>query len=591
MPRWLETDTLENHDLSAAHVVGTYTCDADRLVLAQVFLDTVAGSDDYVFYATVQIAGAGSEYVLIPKTTAAAAAGETAIGAQSILVSLKDDDVLKVYVDCIAADSSVDSYCRFFEIATLQAVTPANRTVVVDVNGLVAVPATQKVDVETIKTKAVAVDVGGTTFPAVVGTSTLGGTAQTGDSYAIVNHADHGNAKLVRSTTPANTLTVDASHRALSDLASILGTALTETTPGWIAAAVKKLFNVAAPTGTINSLPDAVPGAANGLAIVGSQMALDATSIEEVGTAAIGYMVSIDTGLNVSDVTSGSVIDIMSDAVLDEALGAHTGHLAVHIPNAVPGASGGLATADNQTTILERLGAWTGTGINTILGAFRALAGKASSLTPTDLSSGTTFDNTTDSQEAIRDAMALEATLTAIKGAGWTTETLAAIDVLIDAIKAKTDLITPDTALTVVSPVDGGDITIAVTASFAGTVSGLTIPSTWTKLWFSVKAKRSDADAAAKLQLVVSNPAAVATDGVLYVASGTATSAQRTKGSLTVSQAAGTVAIALDETLTAVLSKAGGLEWDIKCLESGGACTVLTEGDAVIGLTVTRALV
>lgn len=36
-------------------------------------------------------------------------------------------------------------------------------------------------------------------------------------------------------------------------------------------------------------------------------------------------------------------------------------------------------------------------------------------------------------------ALALEATLTAIKGAGWTSETLAAIDLLIDAIKAKTD--------------------------------------------------------------------------------------------------------------------------------------------------------
>jgi len=37
--------------------------------------------------------------------------------------------------------------------------------------------------------------------------------------------------------------------------------------------------------------------------------------------------------------------------------------------------------------------------------------------------------------------LALEATLTAIKGAGWSNETLAAIDALIDAIKAKTDLI------------------------------------------------------------------------------------------------------------------------------------------------------
>lgn len=39
------------------------------------------------------------------------------------------------------------------------------------------------------------------------------------------------------------------------------------------------------------------------------------------------------------------------------------------------------------------------------------------------------------------DGAALEATLTAIKGAGWSTETLAAIDALIDAVKAKSDLI------------------------------------------------------------------------------------------------------------------------------------------------------
>ena len=63
----------------------------------------------------------------------------------------------------------------------------------------------------------------------------------------------------------------------------------------------------------------------------------------------------------------------------------------------------GLATAANQTTILNRLGSWTGTGLNTILGAFRALAGKSASLTPSDISSATTYDNTTDSLEAIRD--------------------------------------------------------------------------------------------------------------------------------------------------------------------------------------------
>ena len=52
--------------------------------------------------------------------------------------------------------------------------------------------------------------------------ATLAGhTAQTGDSYAIVNHADHGNAKLVRSTTPANKLDVSATGEAGLDFANI----------------------------------------------------------------------------------------------------------------------------------------------------------------------------------------------------------------------------------------------------------------------------------------------------------------------------------------------------------------------------------
>lgn len=49
-------------------------------------------------------------------------------------------------------------------------------------------------------------------------------------------------------------------------LIQILGTALTETS-GQIAAAFKKFFDKATPTGTINSIPDAVPGAQAGLLI------------------------------------------------------------------------------------------------------------------------------------------------------------------------------------------------------------------------------------------------------------------------------------------------------------------------------------
>ena len=47
----------------------------------------------------------------------------------------------------------------------------------------------------------------------IIGTLATGThNPQTGDAYAVVNDAAFGNSKLVRSTTPANTLTVDANH-------------------------------------------------------------------------------------------------------------------------------------------------------------------------------------------------------------------------------------------------------------------------------------------------------------------------------------------------------------------------------------------
>jgi hypothetical protein len=54
----------------------------------------------------------------------------------------------------------------------------------------------------------------------------------------------------------------------------------------------------------------------------------------------------------------------------------------------------------DAATILARLGAWTGTGINTVLGAFKALLSKVASL-PSDI--GGTGDPATDSNEAIRE--------------------------------------------------------------------------------------------------------------------------------------------------------------------------------------------
>jgi hypothetical protein len=83
----------------------------------------------------------------------------------------------------------------------------------------------------------------------------------------------------------------------------------------------------------------------------------------------------------------------------------------VDSPNstAVTAIQSGLATSANQTTILARLGAWTGSGRNTILGALQSLfRSDADPTTPTDINANLgngagTYDNTTDSLEAIRD--------------------------------------------------------------------------------------------------------------------------------------------------------------------------------------------
>ena len=78
-----------------------------------------------------------------------------------------------------------------------------------------------------------------------------------------------------------------------ANLAQILGTALTETAT-YLAAGFKKFFNVATPTGTVNSIPDAVAGATNGISIVGSAQALTSEYDFAKGTVAMTEAYSVD---------------------------------------------------------------------------------------------------------------------------------------------------------------------------------------------------------------------------------------------------------------------------------------------------------
>lgn len=83
-----------------------------------------------------------------------------------------------------------------------------------------------------------------------------------------------------------------------ANLVQILGTALTETA-GLIAAAFKKFFNVATPTGTVNSIPDAVAGASGGLAIVGSNVGAATSVSGDVGGKVLGGGASVLSGVGV----------------------------------------------------------------------------------------------------------------------------------------------------------------------------------------------------------------------------------------------------------------------------------------------------
>ncbi|HPC93251.1 MAG TPA: hypothetical protein PLJ74_13515, partial [Myxococcota bacterium] len=142
MPRWIETDTLSNQNISSALAIGAYTADADRLILVQFFADQVAGNGDYIFYITQRLGGAGSSYRHIPITTAAAASGVTAIAGQSNMIAVRSGDVLTVYLDGLAGDTTTpDTSVRWFELdsmalaATQGMITWDQQTISANVNG------------------------------------------------------------------------------------------------------------------------------------------------------------------------------------------------------------------------------------------------------------------------------------------------------------------------------------------------------------------------------------------------------------------------------------------------------------------------
>jgi len=173
---------------------------------------------------------------------------------------------------------------------------------------------------------------------------------------------------------------------------------------------------------------------------------------------------------------------------------------------------------------------------------------------------GQTFDATTDSLEALQENQE------GVDADVWTysTRTLTTA------------------AGTVDSAVSGSTITLRRGDTLSASITGLGDISSRTKLWFTVKVKKTDADSASIAQIEE-------TANMLYFNG--AAAAVATNGTLTVDdETGGDITIAIDETETDDLARVRGLHYDVQMLDTGGDVTTLAEGRLDIVLDVTRAI-
>ncbi len=194
-----------------------------------------------------------------------------------------------------------------------------------------------------------------------------------------------------------------------------------------------------------------------------------------------------------------------------------------------------------------------------------------------------------DAVTEIQSGLALEATLTAIKGAGWTDETLVAIQTALEAIDvsgvatavwAAAVRTLTQSAASVTATVSGSDITAMRGDSLSASLTDVGALTGYSKLYFTVKSDKADIDTAAIIQIEK-------TAGLKYLNGAAGTPAN---GSLTiVDEATGDITIALDEVETAKLSP-GKYYYDVQVVRTAGSVSTLTEGVFNVSADITRAV-
>jgi hypothetical protein len=114
---------------------------------------------------------------------------------------------------------------------------------------------------------------------------------------------------------------------------------------------------------------------------------------------------------------------------------------------------------------------------------------------------------------------------------------------------------------------DGTDLTVTRGVTYDHTLTGLSVPATWVALYLTAKRDLVDDDADALVQLMVSNPADAAADG-LIVLNGDDDSTLLSEGSLTVDAVNGTVRVQLSDEAALLLPVTRKATYDLKWLLS-----------------------
>ena len=268
---------------------------------------------------------------------------------------------------------------------------------------------------------------------------------QTGDSYAVVSHADYGNAKLVRSTTPANTLTVDASHLVAVPTTHKVDVDTIKTQTVTCAAGVTVLASV----GT----------AATSTAQTGDSYAI--VNSGTYGNSAIKTETASIKGktdnLPAAPAATGDIPSAASiaDAVWDEAISGHLGAgstgnalnaagsagdpWSTALPGAYGAGTAGKIVGDNLNATVSSRSSHSAADVVTALGT-------GTSLTAVPWNAAWDAEvqsECTDALNAYDPPTNAEMEARTIAAASYATATdLATVDGIVDAIKAKTESLT-----------------------------------------------------------------------------------------------------------------------------------------------------